>query len=527
MPHLIYLRKSRADTEAETRGEGETLARHEKALLDLAARLRLAVGGIYREIVSGDSIASRPWMQRLLSEVGDGKWEGVLVMEIERLARGDSIDQGIVMQAFKYSGTKVVTPLKVYDPNDEFDEQYFEFGLFMSRQEYKTIARRMQRGREAAVREGKYVSNMAPYGYRRVRLPDQRGWTLEPVEEQADVVRMMFDLYVSGERCPGGTPRRLGYEALARKLNSMGIPPARGDYWRSSSVREILINPTYIGKIRWGRRPETRKIENGEKVTARASRGGNCLTVDGLHPAVVGVEAFSRAQEIMAANRMPPVRYTRELANPLAGLIVCGKCGRKMRFTRSPPPRTSAYLACPVRACPNVCSSYAAVEERLLASLRGWLSGYRIQLRQGAQGPPDPSRAEVLRRALKQSEAGLAALAKQTSSLHDLLERGVYSAETFLSRSRELAARVSEEEARRGAMEAEIALAASREQARASIVPKAERLLSVYDDLPTPAAKNILLKELIEKAVYTKEPENRRSDAFELTLYPRLPSAGP
>ena len=102
MAYLIYLRKSRMDMEAEARGEGETLARHRTTLLALARRMGLEIGGIYEEIVSGETIAARPQMQRLLSEVEAGQWEGVLVMEVERLARGDSIDQGIVAQAFKY-----------------------------------------------------------------------------------------------------------------------------------------------------------------------------------------------------------------------------------------------------------------------------------------------------------------------------------------------------------------------------------------------------------------------------------------
>ena len=143
MQYLIYLRKSRADQEAELRGEGETLARHEKALLELARRQHLPIADIYREVVSGETIASRPMMQQLLSEVEQGIWNGVLVMEVERLARGDTIDQGIVAQAFKLSDTKIITPIKTYDPNNEFDEEYFEFGLFMSRREYKTIKRWM------------------------------------------------------------------------------------------------------------------------------------------------------------------------------------------------------------------------------------------------------------------------------------------------------------------------------------------------------------------------------------------------
>lgn len=68
-------------------------------------------------------------MQQLLREVESGMWDGVLVVEVERLARGDTIDQGVVARSFQYSNTLIITPLKTYDPNNEYDEEYFEFGL--------------------------------------------------------------------------------------------------------------------------------------------------------------------------------------------------------------------------------------------------------------------------------------------------------------------------------------------------------------------------------------------------------------
>ena len=174
--YCLYLRKSRKDLEAEAHGDGETLARHEKLLLELAKRDHYNVTQIYREIVSGETIASRPVMQQLLQEVEQGVWAGVLVVEVERLARGDTIDQGIVAQAFKYSNTKIVTPQKVYKPDDEYDEEYFEFGLFMSRREYKTINRRLQQGRLAASKEGRWVSGSIPYGYEGVRAGSWTPW---------------------------------------------------------------------------------------------------------------------------------------------------------------------------------------------------------------------------------------------------------------------------------------------------------------------------------------------------------------
>ena len=202
MPYAIYLRKSRVDLEAEAHGEGDTLARHRKTLLALAAAQQLNVTHIYEEVVSGDTIAARPQMQQLLADVDEGLWEGVLVMEVERLARGDTIDQGIVAQAFKVTDTKIITPLKSYDPNNEFDEEYFEFGLFMARREYKVINRRLQRGRLASVKEGKWVGNTPPYGYRRVKLAQDKGFWLEPDPETAPVVRNIFHWYVAPSSIP-------------------------------------------------------------------------------------------------------------------------------------------------------------------------------------------------------------------------------------------------------------------------------------------------------------------------------------
>lgn len=177
----MYLRKSRKDLEMERLHPGSTLLRHESVLRSLADSMSLPVLKIYREVGSGDTISGRPVMKQLLSEVEQGKWEGVLVMEIERLARGDSIDQGIVTRTFQYSGTRIITPYKIYEPENDFDLEYFEFSLFMSRREYKTINRRMQAGRLASIKEGKYVGNIAPYGYDRIRLPDRKGFTLCPI----------------------------------------------------------------------------------------------------------------------------------------------------------------------------------------------------------------------------------------------------------------------------------------------------------------------------------------------------------
>ncbi len=303
--YSLYLRKSRADLEAEERGEGETLARHEKMLIELARRYGFSIGKIYREIVSGESIEARPVVQELLKDVESGRWKGVLVVEVERLARGDTMDQGRVAKSFKFSNTKIITPIKIYDPNDEFDEEYFEFGLFMSRREYKTINRRLQRGRVSSVKEGKYVGSVAPFGYDRVKLVKDKGYTLAKNDE-APVVEKMFQLYAYNE---------IAINEVVRQLNLAGYKPRKAKEWTISAVKDILSNPIYIGKIRWDSRKTVKEYRNGKIVNTRP-RNENYTLCDGLHKPIIDMETWNIVQE-KRSKHTPAVIHNKVVQNPL------------------------------------------------------------------------------------------------------------------------------------------------------------------------------------------------------------------
>lgn len=507
--------------DAEAHGEGETLARHERLLLEVAKRGGYNVTQIYREVVSGETIAARPVMQKLLQEVEEGVWSGVLVVEVERLARGDTIDQGIMAQTFKYSGTKIITPMKVYDPENEFDEEYFEFGLFMSRREYKTINRRLQRGRLASVKEGKYIATYAPYGYEKVRIKNDKGFTLKPVENYAAVVRLIFELYVNGETAADGSVHALGSHTIAVRLDEMGISPPTGSApWSDTTIRRILANPVYIGKILWKKHKTVKKVENGvvkeSKVLAEKDEQ---VLVDGLHEAIVPVELFDKAQEILRRNGPTPVPTNDHIANPLARLLVCGKCGRKMGLKRG-----KLCVSCLNRACDNVSAYYSVVEDKLLNELSALLGSYRLDYSSGDSS--DADLVEVKREAVKTVTQELKTLKKQLVRTHDLLEQGVYDTETFLSRSRSLTERISSAEESLKNLSEEIVEESQRIAAREGIVPKVEKLLEVYRDLPDAKSKNDVLKSVLEKVVYLKTEravKGRPLDNFELTIYPKLP----
>lgn len=501
--YAMYLRKSRKDLEAELRGEGETLARHRRILRELADSMRLPVNTIYQEVVTGDTIAGRPKMQQLLTDIEQGAYEGVFVMEVERLARGDTIDQGIVAQTFKYTDTKIITPMKTYDPANLFDEEFFEFALFMSRREYSTIKRRLTAGRVAAVKEGQYLGSVAPYGYDKIHTAD--GYTLAPNDE-SNIVRKIFAWY---------TTEDLGTTRIAHRLNELGCPAKKGGVWTTATVQCIIHNPVYIGKIHWNRRQSVRKFVDGQISTSRP-RSTDFLLVPGLHEALVSEEIWNAAQEIIKNNRPSPVPRGKETKNPLSGIIICGKCGRKMKrrpYTHDQAPS----LVCQIAECDNVSSYLDVVERKVISSLEELVA--HLTGRQAAQDV-DTSDDE---RTISQLTSTMNVLGGQQDQIRTLLEQGVYDIPTYQDRNAKIAAQILSTQSRLDTAVAELRNKETTLQRERDIIPAIRVLLGVYWQ-SSAAAKNQLLKSVIDHIVYTRDVSTKwkSPDQFDLDIKLKL-----
>ena len=199
---IIYLRKSRKDMDYfKDEPIEKTLERHEKDLQEYVKRIfgkPIPEKNIYREVASGDTIEDRPVMQEVLKRIEDENVKGVICIEIERLARGNTIDQGIIAQTFKYTNTKIITPMKIYNLDNEDDLSYFEDGLYQSRKYLTYVKRILNRGRERSVKEGNYVGSVLPYGWGKEKIIGEKGYMLVENKEEADVIRLMADLFLFG-----------------------------------------------------------------------------------------------------------------------------------------------------------------------------------------------------------------------------------------------------------------------------------------------------------------------------------------
>ena len=492
MSYCIYLRKSRADRDNPLWSEEEILKRHEKTLLELANNRGYRIDKIFREVVSGETLAARPQMQQLLSEVESGLWDGVLVMEVERLARGNSIDQGIVSQAFKYSNTLIITPNKTYNPANEFDEEFFEFGLFMSRREYKTINRRLSAGRLASCKEGKYVGSVAPYGYKRVKLEGQKGYTLEPEPNESEIVKLIFKLYTQ--------ENRIGTRLICKKLDEIGAKTRKGGSWSLPTVRDILKNEIYIGKIHWNKAKQVKTTNNGNIVISRP-RQSKYDVFQGLHPPLVDIDTFNKAQYYMSKNPANPAKG--HISNPLAGLIVCSCCGRKM--IKKPSKIAPDYLICPTPGCSNIGTPLKIVENKVLEGVELWLDKYMIK----SQNSKPDLKIVSNKPLIEQIDKQLAKLNHQITNTYDLLEQGIYTKEIFMQRQGVLTTEINKLQEEREKLFNEDEKRKQKEDLKYQLIPDAERLIDMYYNLESAEEKNILLKKVFKKIIYTKNKKGR------------------
>ena len=516
--YCIYLRKSRADSELEAQGQGDTLARHKRTLLALAERLHLPIGAIYEEVVSGETIAARPEVQRMLGDIEKGMWAGVLVMEVERLARGDTIDQGMIAQTFKYSNTKIVTPQKIYDPNNLMDEEFFEFGLFMSRREYRAINRRLQMGRAASQKEGKFIGSVAPYGYRRKKLEKQKGYTLEIDETEAPAVRMIFDWYTAKSDW-------IGVSIIANQLNQRQIPTRSGGKWTTTRVIEILRNPVYNGKIRANYRSVKKHMRDGQIHQSR-ERDLDAPVYEGLHPPLVNDAQFTIAQERLSSHKGMPVRHIDRVCNPLAGLVICGECGHKMK--RRPLRDGKEVLICDYPQCSTVSSPLSVVEDELLDALYAWAMAYQTNDKRDELRQSDQRREQAAQTECAGLQRELHTLQKQLNTAHDLLEQGVYDVPTFLSRSQTLSALLSEKQTALQRAQTGLEQIRLQRQESEALLPAVQNILANYRDTADVNVRNKMLKEVLDSIVYNKHTGLRWADQSDLSLslVMRIPTCG-
>ena len=371
---LEYLRKSRSDDPLLS--VEEVLANHEAILDEWAERnlgAKIPEENKFREVVSGETIADRPDIQKILRMIESPKYKAILVVEVQRLSRGDLEDAGRLIKLLRYTNTLVITPHKIYDLRDEYDRDAFERELKRGNEYLEYIKKIMGRGKLLSVSQGNYIGSVPPYGYDKAWVMDgkRKCPTLSINKEQATVVHMIFDMYVN---------KNMGAQSICNELDSMGIAPPKGKHWSAYFIHDMIQNIHYIGKVKWNWRKTITIVEDSEIIKARPKNQiDEYLVYDGKHEAIIPLELFNAAQDKKGRNFR--AKSTTKVRNPLAGLIYC-QCGRAMslRIYKNRPQQDR--LLCDGQThCHTGSCTYEEMEKLVIGILKQCIADFEIRIK--------------------------------------------------------------------------------------------------------------------------------------------------
>jgi site-specific DNA recombinase len=268
------------------------------------------------EALSGSALGNRPSFLRMRDDAYAGRINTIIVMELQRLARG--FDLGKEIERFRFRGVRVIG---VQDGFDSFAENAdLQAGIsgVVGKEFINMIRRRVHSALEMRAEMMRPTGGKS-YGYGNDRMP---------IEPEATIVREIFARYAKGETM----------KAIASDLNARGIPSPgaswdrkirrRDGRWLVSGIHSLLHNELYIGRLIWNRREFKKDPDSGKRV-CRERPQSEWIVHEVPERAIIDRETWDRCQSRLGSlggGQKGPARYL------LSGLLVCGECGSKMNI---------------------------------------------------------------------------------------------------------------------------------------------------------------------------------------------------
>ncbi|AGI47762.1 Site-specific recombinase, DNA invertase [Thermoplasmatales archaeon BRNA1] len=225
----IYVRVS---TEDQAR-VGYSLDAQEKRLRDYCKFRGVEVADVYRDEGYSGTSPARPEYQRMFAEID--RWDAVLVLKMDRIHR-NSVHFAEMIAMLNDSGKQFISVSEKYDSSTAMGRFAMDIIERIAQLESEQIGERVKIGmkRKAETADGN-MGSPNPYGYTSVE------GKLVVVEQEAEVVRDIFDMYISG----------MTMENIATSLAMSDIPTKNGGRWSKATVHKILHNPVYAGYLQW------------------------------------------------------------------------------------------------------------------------------------------------------------------------------------------------------------------------------------------------------------------------------------
>jgi site-specific DNA recombinase len=331
----IYARVS-----SEQQREENTIASQTASLIQFAQGHDLEVPKewVFEDEGYSGATLERPGLERVRDLAAEGQIQVVLAYSPDRLSRKYAY-QILLMEEFARQGVETLFVRAPQGASAE-DQLLVQFQGMIAEYERAQILERSRRGKRHRAQTGQIsVMSGAPYGYRYIRKSDEAPAAYTVWEDEARVVRRVFEMY---------TVEGLSIGEITRQINAKGIPTRKASTrWERSTVWAVLRNSAYQGLACFGK---TRVSARTRVLRPQRRRGVTtpCLTAGHERPreewiqipvpALVSQDCFARAQELLQENKIRSRRRTIE-PSVVQGLVSCQKCGYALSRTST---RTSA-----------------------------------------------------------------------------------------------------------------------------------------------------------------------------------------
>jgi len=302
----IYARVSTQEQAAE----GYSIQEQEERLVKYCDALGWNIYNRYIDAGFSGASLDRPAMKRLISDVKDGKIKKVIVYKLDRLSRSQLDTLYLIEKVFIANGADFVSMTENFDTSTAFGKAMVGTLAVFAQLEREQIKERMSLGKEARVKSGYFIgAAQVPLGYDYV--PEDK--MLVPSDEAVQV-RRVFELFTSGKTI-AAIEKLFADEGLRHKYGT----------WNRTTIRNVLMNPVYIGKVKYK-----------DKY------------YEGRHEKIVPLELFNSAQEQIARNRQLHAsgRTSGRHTTICGGLLYCAQCGHKYAKAKK---QKWSYYTCSAR----------------------------------------------------------------------------------------------------------------------------------------------------------------------------------
>lgn len=269
--------------------------------------------------ISGKNITNRPGIKQLLQDATENKFDLVIVWKLNRISRKllDILNIVELLNKHNIAFRSLTENFETETPSGKLQLNIMgAIGEF----ERETIAENVKMGLLARAKEGRWNGGVV-LGYDLVELNNEgkkrKNTVLKINEKEANTVRRIFELYSQGH----------GYKAVVNRINKEGHKTKRNGEFAVSTVKEILQNPVYIGKIRYNVRQDWSKKR-------RNNINANPILSDGIHEPIIDVETWNKVQVILK-ERSKKHNKVYDCEFPLTGILRCPVCGAGMTISRS------------------------------------------------------------------------------------------------------------------------------------------------------------------------------------------------